>query len=177
VSWVWYFAYGSNMQTATFRGRRGIEPRRALGVRARGWRLVLDKPPLVSIGHSFANLVPDVDAIAYGVVYEISVEDLAHVEYSEGVPLGNYCRAELEVEALATPRETLRAVTLTSDKRGEGLTPSLRYMGLLIEGALEHALPDEWVAMLRALPAIEESEEAKNLRAFLDQVMKKEKPR
>jgi hypothetical protein len=50
-------------------------------------------------------------------------------------------------------------------------------MSLLIEGALEHALPDEWVAMLRAVPAIEESEEAKKLRGFLDQVMKKEKPR
>jgi hypothetical protein len=177
VSWVWYFAYGSNMQSATFRGRRGIEPRRALAVRARGWRLVLDKPPLVSVGHSFANLVPETDATTYGVVYEISAEDLAHVEYSEGVSLGNYCRAELTVEALAPPGEPLRAVTLTSDKRGQDVCPSQRYMGLLIEGALEHALPNEWVTMLRAVPAIEESEEAKKMRALLDQVMKKEKPR
>jgi hypothetical protein len=50
-------------------------------------------------------------------------------------------------------------------------------MGLLIEGALEHALPDEWVAMLRAVPAIEESDEAKAVRGLLDRVMKKEKPR
>jgi len=47
---IWYFAYGSNMQAATFRGRRGIEPLRALAARLPGWRLVLDKPPLVPVG-------------------------------------------------------------------------------------------------------------------------------
>src|SRR6266478_7773083 len=55
---VWYFAYGSNMETATLRGRRGIEPLCALGARAAGWRLVLDKPPLVPVGEAFANIVP-----------------------------------------------------------------------------------------------------------------------
>jgi hypothetical protein len=56
---VWYFAYGSNMETATLRGRRGIEPLCALGARAAGWRLVFDKPPLVPVGEAFANIVPD----------------------------------------------------------------------------------------------------------------------
>ena len=52
---AWYFAYGSNMQTATFRGRRGIEFRRALPARVPGWRLVLDQPPLLPIGEGFAS--------------------------------------------------------------------------------------------------------------------------
>jgi hypothetical protein len=90
VSWVWYFAYGSNMQAATFRGRRGIMPRAAVAAKAVGWRLVLDKPPLLSVGHSFANVVPDPGATVYGVAYEISAEDYAHVEFSEGVQIGNY---------------------------------------------------------------------------------------
>ncbi len=34
------------METATFRGRRGIAFVCALGGRAAGWRLVVDKPPL-----------------------------------------------------------------------------------------------------------------------------------
>jgi hypothetical protein len=171
MSWTWYFAYGSNMQAATFRGRRGIEPRRAIAVRADGWRLVLDKPPLLSIGHSFANVVREDGTFVWGVAYEISAEDLAHVEFSEGVQIGNYARAELEVESLAGER--LSACTLTSDRRVTGLTPSIRYMALLIEGAIEHGLPDEWVAMLRGLPAIEETEEAKAARALLDRVMAK----
>ena len=45
MSRVWYFAYGSNMQSATLRGRRGIAYRRALPARVSGWRVVFDKPP------------------------------------------------------------------------------------------------------------------------------------
>jgi gamma-glutamylcyclotransferase len=174
MSWAWYFAYGSNMQAATFRGRRGIEPRQAVAVRATGWRLVLDKPPLLSMGHSFANVVPDERGVVYGVAYEISAEDLAHVEFSEGVSLGNYVRAELDVETLAG--EARRAITLTSTRRGDGLRPSTRYMGLLIEGAIEHGLPEHWIAMLRAVPAVEESAAAKAARALLDRVIRKKQP-
>ena len=176
MNWVWYFAYGSNMQAATFRGRRGIAPRQAVAVRAAGWRLVLDKPPLFSIGHSFANLVPDPEAATYGVAYEISADDRAHVEFTEGVQIGNYACVEIDVEPLVGG--PMRAFTLTSDKRVPDLKPSIRYMSLLIDGAVEHGLPEDWIGMLRGLPAVEESEEAKAARAFLDEVIKKkEKPR
>jgi hypothetical protein len=171
VNWNWYFAYGSNMQAATFRGRRGIAPRAAVAVRATGWRLVLDKPPLFSIGHSFANLVRDPEAVAYGVAYEISADDRAHVEFTEGVQLGNYACVEIDVEPLVG--EAMRAFTLTSDKRDAALKPSIRYMNLLIDGAVEHGLPEHWIGMLRGVPAIEESDEAQAARAFLDQVIAK----
>ncbi len=97
---VWYFAYGSNMQPATFAGRRGITPSRTLAARATGWRLVLDKTPLLPIGESFANLVAAADAETYGVLYEISEEDLAHVDLTEGVLIGNYSRVEIAVTPL-----------------------------------------------------------------------------
>jgi hypothetical protein len=42
---MWYFAYGSNMESGTLRGRRGIPFRRAVAARAPGWRVVFDKPP------------------------------------------------------------------------------------------------------------------------------------
>ena len=177
MTWLWYFAYGSNMQRATFRGRRGIEPRRAVAVRAAGWRLVLDKPPLFSIGHSFANVVRDAQGVVYGVAYEITAEDMAHVEFSEGVQLGNYMRAEITLQVLDPGSEPLQAFTLTSEKRATGLQPSTRYMGLLIDGALEHGLPDDWIAMLRAIPALEESAMAKAARSLLDRVIKKPGPR
>ena len=67
---VWYFAYGSNMESATLRGRRGIEYNRAEAARAPGWRLVLDKPPLVSIGGAFANIVPDLAGEVLGVAFD-----------------------------------------------------------------------------------------------------------
>ena len=170
---VWYFAYGSNMQTATFGGRRGITPVSAHTARAPGWRLVLDKPPLLGPAPGFANLVPDAGAEVFGVVYEISADDMAHVELTEGVAIDNYRRVEIDVVALAAGPAALRALTLVSDKRAPGLRPSARYMALLIDGAEEHGLPDEWIALLRSLPTAAESFEAAAARALLDDALAK----
>ena len=83
---VWYFAYGSNMQAATLRGRRGITWASAVPARLAGWRFVCDKPPLLpTMGEAFANLVPEEGAEVYGVLFELEADDLAHVELTEGV--------------------------------------------------------------------------------------------
>lgn len=173
---VWYFAYGSNMQPATFAGRRGIAPRRALPARARGWELVLDKPPLVPIGESFANLLAAPAGEVYGVAYEITTDDLAHVDLTEGVLIGSYTRIEIVVEPLAGAiadvpahdESPTRAFTLVADKRAPDLQPSDRYMRLLIEGAEHHGLPDAWIAKLRAIPTKTSSVEATAARAIID---------
>lgn len=169
---VWYFAYGSNMQSATLRGRRGVAYARAVAARAPGWRLVLDKPPLLAVGHGFANIIPDPAAEVLGVLFELSAEDLAHVEFSEGVRIGNYDAVDLDAFPL-TGAEPVRARSLSSPRREESLQPSLRYMALLIEGAIEHGLPAEYVATLRAIPAVEESAEAIAYRALVDAAMRR----
>ena len=177
MSHVWYFAYGSNLQSATLRGRRGVEVRRAVPVRADGWRLVFDKPRLFGDG-SVANIVPDGDGHVLGVAFEIPVEDHAHVELTEGVAIGHYLRVELAVAPLATIDDAPRtALSLTSDQRNAALCPSTRYMGLAIEGALEHGLPDAHLEFLRSVPAVQESAEAAALRPMIDALMKrKERP-
>jgi cation transport regulator ChaC len=172
TSTVWYFAYGSNMQRATFCGRRGIEYRRALPARVRGWRLVIDKPPLVPVGEGFANIVPEPEAEVLGVLYEITDEDLAHVDLTEGVLIGNYERIEVTVSTLGEPALELVAATLVSDKRTPELLPSDRYMQCLISGAEEHGLPAEYVARLRTIPCRPESDEAKRFRPLVDEALR-----
>ena len=169
---LWYFAYGSNMQSATLRGRRGVAYTRALAARVPGWRLVLDKPPLISIGHGFANIVPDPADAVLGVLFEITEVELAHVEFSEGVRIGNYDAVDIEAWPLATG-EPVRARSLSSARRDPTLRPSVRYMSLLIEGAIEHGLPAEYVETLRAIPSVEESAEAAALRPIIDSAMKR----
>jgi cation transport regulator ChaC len=164
---VWYFAYGSNMQPATFAGRRGITPSRVFAARAPGWRLVLDKTPLVPVGASFANLRADAAASTWGVAYEITVEDLAHVDLTEGVLIGNYARVEIDLAPIDASGPS-RAFTLVSDRRSDDLQPSDRYMRLLIDGATTHGLPDEWIAMLCAVPTCVESAEAIAGRRIVD---------
>lgn len=165
---LWYFAYGSNMETATLRGRRGIEFSRALPARAPGWRLVLDKPPLVPLGGSFANIVPDSDGEVLGVAFEVTVAELDHIELTEGVRIGNYHRVAVTVSPIGTHAESLAAVSLSSERRDPTLRPTQRYMACLIAGAVEHGLPAAYVDFLRAIPADEESDEAREFRAQLD---------
>jgi hypothetical protein len=173
VDGVWYFAYGSNMQTATFRGRRGIAFRRAVPGRARGWRLVVDKPPLVPIGEAFANIVPDPASAVVGVLYEIAAPDLEHVELTEGVRIGNYRRIDVPVAPLAPPPDVVRAATLVSDRRDPSLRPSDRYMACLVAGAEEHGLPADWIALLRSVPCGPESADAARFRPLLDDAIRR----
>src|SRR5947208_2761262 len=90
------------METATFSGRRGIAYRRAVPARVPGWRLVLDKPGIVPVGHGFANIVPDDAAAVLGVLYEIRTVELDHLDLSEGVLIGNYRRGEVVAETLTS---------------------------------------------------------------------------
>jgi hypothetical protein len=174
VSTLWYFAYGSNMASETLRGRREVEYTRALAARVPGWRLVLDKPPLVPVGHSFANIVADADAEVYGVLFAVGEADLDHIELTEGVRIGNYDR----VAVMATPLtvempQPVPAFSLTSHRRDPALQPSQRYMEILIAGALEHSLPDSYVEYLRSISTVSESEEALSFRAFIDDAMRR----
>jgi len=174
MSLSWYFAYGSNMQSATLRGRRGVEYRRAVAARLDGWRLVLDKPPLIPIGGSFANVIPDPSAAVHGVLFEVSEDDLAHLDLTEGVLVGNYERVPVTVLPLSPPEaEVVVAYTLTSQRREPQLMPTHRYMQLLIEGAEEHGLPAEYIAFLRSIPSREETREAAELRPMMDQLMRR----
>jgi gamma-glutamylcyclotransferase (GGCT)/AIG2-like uncharacterized protein YtfP len=152
---VWYFAYGSNMQSATFGGRRGITPISARAARAPGWRLVLDKPPLLGPGPSFANIVLEDGAEVFGVVYEIGEDDLAHVELTEGVTLGNYRRAEITVVPLDVAHPSRQAFTLVTDKRERTLRPS------------------EWIGFLRGYPTVPDSPEAAAARTRVDDLFAK----
>jgi len=171
----WYFAYGSNMHSGTLRGRRGIEYQHAVPARALGWRLVFDKPGLLPTGEGYANIIPDPAAETYGVLFAVSDDDLAHIDLTEGVLIGNYRRVETPVLALAEPTPTSTAFTLTSHRRKQGVLPSTRYMALLIEGAIEHDLPAEYIAYLRTVPARIESAVAAQLRPFVDTLMKRPK--
>ena len=160
------------MQTATLRGRRGVHFHHAQPARVRGWRLVLDKPGLIPTGGSFANIVADSGAEVWGVVYQIDDDDLGHIDLTEGVLIGNYERIEVPVWPDGTDA-SLNAFTLTSARREPGMRPSTRYMELIIAGAEEHGLPAHWLAYLRTISAKPETPEAMQVRAFIDDALRR----
>ena len=174
MSTLWYFAYGSNMASDTLRGRREVNYSRALAARLPGWRLVLDKPPLIPVGHSFANIVADPDAEVFGVLFAVAEADFDHIELTEGVRIGNYDRVEVLASPLASESpEALRAFSLTSTRRDAALRPSQRYMDILVAGATEHGLPASYVEFLRSIPTVAESAAALSFRALIDEGLRR----
>lgn len=173
---MWYFAYGSNMQRDTLSGRRQIEFTRAVPVRVPGWRVVFDKPPLLPIGEAFANLVQDAQAIALGVAFEVTYDDLEHIELTEGVLIGNYRRVIVPVEPLIpTADPPSSACSLSSDRSDPTLRPSTRYMTMILAGAEEHGLPTDYLDTLRSIATCEESAMSRAFRPVGDALMRMRK--
>jgi gamma-glutamylcyclotransferase len=145
---IWYFAYGSNMQRATFVERRGMRPQRSLAGRLHGYRLTFDLP--VGPGErGVANLTADVACVTHGVLHLISAEELAILDRTEGVHNNYYARAAVAV--VDRDERSVEAWTYISSRGVAGRKPSARYLSLLLEGAREHDLPAEYVRALEAL--------------------------
>lgn len=152
---VWYFAYGSNMQRATFVGRRGMHPRSSRPGWLEGFELCFDLP--VGPGErAVANLAVAPEAVVHGVLYSISQAEASLLDRTEGVDRGFYERLIVRVNREEGSDE---AFTYVSPHRVEHRKPSARYLGLLLEGAREHGLPASYIEKLAALPlAIDERE-------------------
>ena len=155
---LWYFAYGSNMQRATFVGRRGMKPARSVWGRLAGYRLAFDLP--VGAGErGVANLVVDESSVTYGVLHLISSEEFDLLDRTEGVHNGFYRR--LGVTVVDRDGADTGAWTYVSAYGVPGRKPSARYIGLLLEGAREHELPTAYLSELQAFElAVDERESA-----------------
>jgi len=81
---VWYFASARTWRRRRSRAGAGIAYRRAVPARVPGWRLVLDKPGIVPVGHGFANIVPD-DAAPCCASFTRSVRRARPPRFTEGV--------------------------------------------------------------------------------------------
>ena len=148
ASCVWYFGYGSNVDRGTFLGRRRMRPLAARVAVLDDWALRFDLP-VGSGERGVANLRSEPGARTWGVCWQIPRAQAEHLDRTEGVPRGAYRRQAVEVETREGVR--LAAFTYCSERGVAGRKPSRRYLGLLLAGAREHGLPDEWVAFLRGL--------------------------
>ncbi len=156
---IWYFAYGANMHAATFRVRRGIEPKEWRRSRLAGYRLRFNLEGRPKGRAAPANLEADASGEVWGVAYRITRRDLLRLDASEGVPGRGYRHVTVTVEiedGRAIEAVAYIAAGLAADGR-----PSLRYLNLLRDGARTHDLPADYIRFLDNLePAAEPNREA-----------------
>jgi len=146
---VWYFAFGANMHDSAFVDRRGMRPLEWRAGRVRGHRLRFNLDGRPKGKAAPANLFPDPDAEAWGVLYLITRARLVHLDSTEGVPGRRY--QQLWVDAEDTDGNRLRAVTYVADGNEVDGNPSLRYITLLRDGARAHGLPEHYLRLLDAV--------------------------
>jgi cation transport regulator ChaC len=155
-STLWYFAYGSNLDPRTFLGRRRMQPLETrIGV-LHDFELRFDLP--VGPGErGVANVAPRLGDLVWGALYQLTQADADRLDRTEGVHVGFYRRFAVEVRT--AEGEVLSAFTYRSEAKRTERKPSSRYLGLLLAGARELGLPDEYIERLRSLPlAVDERE-------------------
>jgi hypothetical protein len=112
----------------------------------RDFRLCLDKR--ASDGSGKANLARDSGSAVWGAVFSLEAHE---IERLDGFEPG-YARIVVPVELRAGG--ALDAHVYLSEQRAEGLRAHVWYKELVLAGAREHALPDEWLALLERIPVI-----------------------
>jgi cation transport regulator ChaC len=143
---VWYFAYGSNMQRATFCERRGMHPLDWRRGRLDGYRLCFDLP--VGPGErGVANIEAASGEVIHGVLFLLTAAELEFLDKTEGVEHGAYDRVPIAV--CDESANLIEAFTYRSKHSRKGRKPSARYMRLIVEGAREHSLPDRYIQSQR----------------------------
>lgn len=140
---VHYFAFGANMASKVLVRRRGIEPlaSRAAMVEGYGLRFALRGLPLFE--PAFASLVEAPGEVTHGVLHTLRRADLLRLDRIEG----SYDRVDVSAH---THEGVVEATAYMARRISPERTPSRRYLGLLVEGAREHGLPDAWVEQLLA---------------------------
>lgn len=145
----WYFAYGSNLDPETFCGRRRIQPLDTRTALITDYRLSFNLPVGTS-NRGVANVLPEPGGRVWGVIYRISTHDAGRLDRSEGVGRDFYRR--IIVVARTADGPEIEAFTYSSARGRRGRLPSPRYLGLLVNGARHHRLPQGWIDHLLSWP-------------------------
>ncbi|KAF4335428.1 microsomal dipeptidase precursor [Fusarium beomiforme] len=161
---VWYFAYGSNMASTTLK-RRQLNPRESRPVFVSSHILCFDvfgvpykEPAMAGIRERTRADSPKSTPPVHGMAYLLSREEYHRLIVSEGAGVA-YVETELIARSSngvagrpATEEIPVWTLMARFPFRPEAL-PSVRYMGLLIQGAEECGLPASYQDYLRDLPA------------------------
>lgn len=112
------------------------------------------------------NIVPVVDkqAAVYGVLYQISLADKVALEKELKVGVANQ-----EITVDVTPINPLyssqKAITFVAcrDNVHQDLVPYAWYKAMIIQGALSHNLPQDYINWLGKCPCVEDPNLARDL--------------
>ena len=134
-----YFAYGSNIDTAQMKFR--CPDTRMKGT---GW---LDGFRFIINEHGYATIVPDAEMKVYGVIWLLPQEDEHSLDVYEDVAENLYQKHELNIRM--SNRQNVEALVYIAANSKSGI-PAKTYMSRIIQSAMEHDFPDNYIKELSA---------------------------
>ena len=141
----YYFAYGSNMLTTRLKARcAGAIP---IG-RAVAEVTAIEFSKRSTDGSGKATLRPKVGGRTAGVLFEIPIAELGQLDCHEGVASG-YERRDAFSVRLVDDDAMVQAVAYLATSPDNSLKPYDWYLALVIAGACEHRLGDDYLSELR----------------------------
>jgi gamma-glutamylcyclotransferase len=148
-----YFAYGSNMAANVI--ARLCPQHRFLGpARLEDYRLAFTRRS-VRTGSGVADIVHAPGQRVWGVLYEISDDELAAIDRKEGYGWA-YTRVTLPVRLEANDAEHHAAVYTVLSKESAEIPPSRQYLGQIASAARERGLPGRYIEQLKAVCTAED---------------------
>jgi gamma-glutamylcyclotransferase len=150
-SHVVVFAYGSNMLTARMCERAPSARKINIGQLV-GYQLRWDKRSKDGSGKCSVTETGHPKDVAWGVVYQMSGEDKKNLDQAEGLGQGYGER----VVKILTSTGNGTAVLYYATSVDPGLKPYDWYRDLVVEGAREHGLPEEYVRGLEAVETMKD---------------------
>jgi gamma-glutamylcyclotransferase (GGCT)/AIG2-like uncharacterized protein YtfP len=143
---MFYFAYGANMERFWFKkrcpGAKFVSP-----AKLRDHDITFDRSSTMW-GGGTADLKPTPGKVVEGVLWEISEQHLSALDQYEGVPK-EYIRKTVTVET--KDGKSIQAHAYFVAQPGGYRPPSKKFVRLLVQGAEEHGLSDEYVTRLETI--------------------------
>ena len=157
----YYFAFGSNMLTTRLKARcaGAIPVGRAV---ADGTVIEFSKPSIDRSGK--ATLRREAGGRTVGVLFEIPIAELGQLDCHEGVANG-YERRDAFPVRLVDDDEMVRAAAYLATSPNNSLKPYDWYLALVIAGAYEHGLGDDYLSELRRVAYMLDPNDSRRTRA------------
>jgi len=146
-----YFAYGSNMLEQRLKARNRVPNATFLyNASAMGFRLRFHKKSIDRSGKCNMLKTGMNEDVVHGVVFEVPEASLPALDAAEG--FGNGYHKE-QISVLRHERSiTVLAYIADAAAIDDSLRPYIWYFDLVIAGARQHALPNDYTAGLMAVP-------------------------
>ncbi|MFQ5781251.1 MAG: gamma-glutamylcyclotransferase family protein [Nitrospiria bacterium] len=139
-----YFAYGSNMDVDQMTAR--CPGSKMIGIAQLSHYTMAFTRWSRSWNSATADILPDFGKTVYGVLYDLTLDDLKKMDRFADYP-NSYIRQDILVR---NKQERLPALTYVAIRQGVFL-PSRAYIGKMILGAEHHQLPEDYIAFLKSL--------------------------